>query len=124
MNGIRLGKISSVDYKAGMADVAFEDEEEATHQSFPFLSGEYQMPAVGDAVLVIFQGNSGGREQGYILGKPYGSGNMPEVSGKGVYFKRFSDTSFVRYDANTDTLTISAGKVVVENLEIAERQGD
>lgn len=117
MNGIRLGKISSIDYKAGMADVAFEDEEEATHPSFPFFSSEYQMPTVGDVVVVIFQSNSGGREQGYILGKPYGVGNVPEVSGKGKYFKRLSDTAYIKYDADTDTLTLSAGKVIVENLE-------
>lgn len=84
--------------------------------SLPFISREYWMPEVGDSVVVIFQSNSGSSQQGYILGTFYNGDNRPECSGKGVYFKRFSETAYIRYNQDTDVLEIYANKVVVHNL--------
>lgn len=115
--GIRVGKVSSVDYLAGTVDVIFSDEEDSVRREIPVFSSEYIMPKINDMVVVIFQSNSGSREQGYVVGTPFSEKNMPEVSGKGVFFKRFSDTAYMQYDPESDTLTIDAGKVKIRNLE-------
>ena len=114
---IRVGKVSSVDYLAGTVDVIFSDEEDSVRRGIPVFSSEYIMPKINDMVVVIFQSNSGTREQGYVVGTPFSEKNMPEVSGKGVFFKRFSDTAYMQYDPESDTLTIDAGKVRIRNLE-------
>ncbi len=113
---IRIGKISTIHYEAGTADVYFDDEEESVKTALPFLAHEYNMPSVNDTVVCIFQSNSGSNEQGYILGPVYSQANQPEYFGKGVYFKRLSDTSYIKYDPATDTLDIHASKVVIHNL--------
>lgn len=114
-NVIRLGSISSVNYEKGCADVVFDEEDGRVKTDLPFFSNEYMMPSTGDMVVVIFQMFLNG-EQGYILGPVFNELNCPERFGKRVFFKRFSDTAFIDYDAESDTLTIAAGKVVVKNL--------
>ncbi|MCI8337938.1 MAG: hypothetical protein HFH62_04520 [Lachnospiraceae bacterium] len=115
--GIRVGRVSSVDYRAATVDVIFADEEDSVRRGLPILSEEYRMPGINDMVVVIFQSNSGAREQGYVVGTPFRRANVPENCGKGAYYKRFSDTAYMEYDPESDTLTINAGKVVVRNLE-------
>ena len=43
--------------------------------------------------------------------------NKPEFTGKG-FFKRLSDTAYIKYDAQKDEIEIeiAAGKVVLKNL--------
>ena len=53
MDSIRVGRISSIDYKKGCADVYFEDEENVIYSELPFLAFEYNMPKVNDLVLVV-----------------------------------------------------------------------
>ena len=96
--GIRVGRVSSVNYEAGTVDVILRDEEDSVRHGLPVFSLEYHMPGINDMVVVIFQSNSGSREQGYVVGTPFSEANKPEISGKGVYFKRFSDSAFIRYD--------------------------
>jgi len=115
--GIRVGRVSSVNYEAGTVDVILRDEEDSVRQGLPVFSSEYHMPGINDMVVVIFQSNSGSREQGYVVGTPFSEAKKPEVSGKGVYFKRFSDSAFIRYDPGEDELTIAAGKVSILNGE-------
>lgn len=115
--GIRIGKVSSVNYHEGTVDVIFADEEDCVKRGIPVFSEEYRMPGINDTVVMVFQSNSGSREQGYVVGTPFSKKNMPEVSGAGVFFKRFSDTAYMQYDPESDTLTIHAGKVKIRNLE-------
>lgn len=115
MKEIRIGKVSSIHYKDGTADIAFEDGE--VKNDLPFFSAEYKMPVVGDVVVVIFQSNtSKGREQGYILGTVYSANNKPEKHGKGIFFKRFSESAYIMYDPDSDTLEIRANHVRIYNL--------
>lgn len=123
MNEIRIGMVSSVNYKQGTVDVVFQDKDFTVMVDLPLFSDEYQMPSVNDLVTVIFQTNSDKSAQGYVVGKPYSSDNMPEQSGKGVYFKRFGSNAYMQYDPENDTLYIHAGRVVVEGLS-DHREGE
>lgn len=106
-NIIRVGEISSVNYKRGCADVRFDDDDVKT--DLPFFSNEYQMPDLNDLVVVIFQ-TYRNKEQGFIIGPVFNESHMPKCPGKGNFFKQISEKSFVRYDAKTDTLEVNAGK--------------
>lgn len=115
--GIRVGRVSSVNYEAGTVDVILRDEEDSVRHGLPVFSAEYQMPGINDMVVVIFQSNSGSRDQGYVVGTPFSEANRPKISGKGVYFKKLSPTAYIQYDPREDELTIAAGKVSILNGE-------
>lgn len=94
----RIGRISSIDYKKGTANVYFEGMEQDMKTRLPFLSTEYHMPEVNDLVLVAFQ-IFNHKEQGYIIGKYFSDENPPEGGLKpGCYFKRVRDDTFVEAD--------------------------
>lgn len=114
MDSIRVGRISSIDYKKGCADVYFEDEENVIYSELPFLAFEYNMPKVNDLVLVVAQ-KYAQKKTGFILGTYFNDENKPEFTGKG-FFKRLSDTAYIKYDAQKDEIEIAAGKVVLKNL--------
>lgn len=116
MNEIRIGRVSSVNYKQGTVDVVFPDKDSKVLVDLPLFSGEYQMPAVNDLVTVIFQIDSNHSVQGYVVGKPYSGDNMPEQFGKGVYFKRLGKNAYIKYDPENDTLYLHAGTVVIDGL--------
>lgn len=116
MNEIRIGRVSSVNYDSGSIDVIFPDEEENVYVDCPLMSCEYQMPKVNDMVTVIFQTNSDGADQGYVIGVPFTEENQPEVKGKNVYFKRFSKDAYIMFDPDTESLVIHAPKVIIDNL--------
>lgn len=123
MNEIQIGMVSSVNYKQGTVDVVFQDKDSTVMVDLPLFSNEYQMPSVNDLVTVIFQIDSNNSAKGYVVGKPYSSDNMPEQSGKGVYFKRFGRNAYMKYDPASDTLYIHAGRVVVDGLS-DHREGE
>ena len=50
--GIRLGKISSIDYAKGMARVVYHEKDDDVTRLIPLLSHEYKMPPVGSLVLL------------------------------------------------------------------------
>ena len=52
-NEIRLGKVSSVNYAAGMVRVVYHEKDDSVTREIPMLSDEYNMPAPGDMVLVL-----------------------------------------------------------------------
>ena len=55
--GIRLGKISSIDYAKGMARVVYHEKDDDVTRLIPLLSHEYKMPPVGSQVLVVHLSN-------------------------------------------------------------------
>ena len=121
-DAIRVGRISSIDYETGCADVCFKGEEDVIYTDLPFLAFEYKMPKVNDLVLVVAQ-KYAQKKSGFIIGPYFNDENKPEVSGKDYFFKRFSDTAYIKYDAKKDEIEIIAGKVgmknlVVENIEV------
>lgn len=115
-DAIRVGRISSIDYKSGCADVCFKGEEDVIYSDLPFLAFEYKMPKVNDLVLVVAQ-KYAQKKSGFILGPYFNDENKPEVDGKDYFFKRFSDTAYIKYDADKDELEITAGKVVIKNIK-------
>lgn len=111
-NAILLGRVSSVNYEKGCADVVLSGMEDDVREELPCISTEYSMPGVGDMVVCAFS-HAGKRSQGVILGRIYNDENLPLQSGKGVFFKRLSEKAYIRYDPETETLEIRAPKVVV-----------
>ncbi len=115
MDEIRLGKISSINYTAGTARVAYADRNGAVTREIPFLSFEYSMPAIGDMVLVVHLSN--GSEAGVILGRPWSGKNKPPEGAEGLYRKDLSSTpgkAMFRYDEETGVLRIKAPTIILE----------
>lgn len=122
-DAIRVGRISSIDYKAGCADVCFKGEEDVIYSDLPFLAFEYKMPRVNDLVLVVAQ-KYAQNKSGFIIGPYFNDENKPEVSGKDYFFKRFSNTAYIKYDAAKDEIEIIAGKVVMKNLKVENLEAE
>lgn len=104
---VRIGKISSINYAAGMARVAYSDRDGAVTREIPFLSSEYSMPEIGAQVLVLHLSN--GAEAAVILGTPWSDQVVPPEGKKGVFRKDLAPTAgecFIRYDASSKTLDI------------------
>lgn len=95
-NGLRIGKISSIDYKYGMVRVAYQDEEDSATALLPYLkfNGEYTMPKVGEMVLVAHLANGSG--SGVVLGGFWNKGNVPAISGANVFYKDILDSCRIK----------------------------
>jgi phage baseplate assembly protein gpV len=117
---VRVGTVSSINYKAGMVSVVFEDKDDMVTDDLPMLSYEYEMPEVGDKVICLFFGNS--ISTGICLGRYFFDGNKPVEHGKNIYFKHFlkrRENTFMRYDSNTDTITFKVSNLVIDgNLTV------
>ena len=101
MDTLRLGKISTINYKDGTARVLYTDRDNAVTAELPLLSFEYRMPAVDDLVLVCHLPNGGAA--GIILGPIWNDNNRPPEGKEGLYRKDFDKTTgkcFLRYDGN------------------------
>lgn len=112
-NEIRLGKVSAVDYAAGMIRVAYHEKDDSVTRLVPLLSDEYFMPEVGDQVLVLHLSN--GSEAAVVLGRPWSEKNKPAEGSAGLYRKelaRAPGTAMVRY--KDGTLRIKAGSIILE----------
>lgn len=85
--GIRIGKVSKINYENGMIEVTYPDLDDAVTDELPVCSfnGEYKMPDIGQEVLVLHLSN--GSVAGVVMGPYWNKENRPEVSGKGVYRK-------------------------------------
>lgn len=115
---IRLGKISTINYERGMASVVYPDRNNEPSPDFPFFSTTYEMPKVDDMVVVILLPNS--TAKGFILGVPWSSVNIPPEAGKGIFCKHFSDGAYVKYNANTKEMEVSAEQVKIKSLTVEE----
>ena len=101
MDTLRLGKISTINYKDGTARVLYTDRDNAVTAELPLLSFEYRMPAIDDLVLVCHLPNGGAA--GIILGPIWNDNNRPPEGKEGLYRKDFDKTTgkcFLRYDGN------------------------
>ena len=60
---IRKGKVSSVDYEAGMVRVTYKDKDESVTMNIPVLNynDEYRMPEPGQDVMVAHLSNGSSR---------------------------------------------------------------
>lgn len=118
-NEIRLGKISAIDYAAGMARVVYHEKDDCVTRLIPFISDEYMMPEAEDQVLVVHLSN--GTEAGVVLGRLWSGKNIPPESGRGLYRKdlsRIPGEAMIRY--KDGVLTLKAPKIVIDgDLEVA-----
>ena len=112
MDILRLGKISTINYKDGTARVLYTDRDKAVTAELPLLSFEYRMPAIDDFVLVCHLPNGGAA--GIILGPIWNDNNRPPEGKEGLYRKDLDKTPgkcFLRYDG--DELQIVAPKLTL-----------
>lgn len=112
-NEIRLGKVSAIDYPTGMIRVVYHEKDDSVTRLIPLISDEYNMPEIGDQVLVLHLSN--GAEAGVVLGRPWSGKNVPPEGAQGLYRKDLARTpgeAMIRY--KDGTLTIKAAKVVVD----------
>lgn len=117
-NEIRLGKVSAIDYATGMVRVVYHEKDDSVTRPVPLISDEYQMPEIGDQVLVLHLSN--GSEAGVVLGRPWSEKNKPPEGAAGLYRKDMASApgeAMIRYKGGT--MTIKAGSVVVDgNLTV------
>lgn len=100
---LRIGKISSINYKNGTARVTYPDRGGDTTPEIPFLAFEYWMPKEEDQVLVAHLPN--GPAAAVILGPFWYNGNRPPEGFQGLYRKEYSrepGKAGERYDASTE----------------------
>ena len=119
MDTLRLGKISTINYKDGTARVLYTDRDNAVTAELPLLSFEYRMPAVDDFVLVCHLPNGGAA--GIILGPIWNDNNRPPEGKEGLYRKDFDKTAgkcFLRYDGNE--LQLVAPKLTLSGASSAD----
>lgn len=111
------GKISSIDYKSGMADITLQERENQVIQGVPFLSMVYEMPKPGEIVAVLFEELDGQIGKGVVLGRLFIDGNKPAEPGADIFYKQFADGSGIKYDSVTEALEIRVKKVTVNEIE-------
>ena len=108
---IRIGRVSTVNYKAGTAKVVYRDRDDMVTGELPMLSSEYLMPKPDDMVLVLHLKNAPSR--GVIVGPIYNDDNRPGINGKNKYCKDLTDD--VQFKADGGDLTVKAsGKVTID----------
>lgn len=104
-NLIRIGTVSSINYKEGKLRVCFEDQDNIVTDELPMLSLEYEMPNIGESVLCLFLGN--GITNGFCLGRYFYDNDQPNPNGADIYCKRFLRQAAMVYNSSSKTLTIS-----------------
>ena len=113
---VRVGIVSSVDYEKGTVRIFYPDKNNAVSASMPYFSHCYEMPEVGSKVAVIYLSN--GRSEGFVLGEYFNDENLPEQHGKGIIYKKLG-RGFIKYDANSDTLTINVKNLIINGEKVA-----
>lgn len=112
--GLRIGKISAIDYPNGKANVTYEDLNDSTTAYFSFLAWQYWMPKEGDQVLVAHL--SSGTCAAVILGPVWHNGHRPPEGHEGLYRKDFNREywkAYERYDHKPGIFTLHIGAVTM-----------
>lgn len=109
-DNVRVGKVSSINYKTGMARIVYPDRSNQVTPELPFLATEYAMPKVGDMVLVVHLSN--GTAAGVILGRFWSDANKPSDGAEGAYHKDLSNT------AGEATITYKDGTLIIKASNI------
>lgn len=129
---VRLGLVSSVNYKTGMIKVTYPEYDNSVTDSFPCfaLGDEYKMPGIGEEVLVLHLSN--GSEAGIVMGKYWNVDNRPPAYGKGIFHKELGaafgeaymecrDGKIAFHDAEAD---ISLSEIVKRLEKLEGRQNE
>ena len=115
--GLTYGKVSKVNYKAGMVDVMIEARESMIITDVPYLSLLYEMPKVKDQVVMIYPDEN--IEAAIVLGTPYSDITKPKSSGKNIMCKELQDGSHILYDQAKKLLEITAKTTVLNDVEVS-----
>lgn len=116
---IRIGKVSSVDYAAGMARVTYRDKDDSVTGNLAVanFNDEYRMPEPGQEVIVAHLSN--GSSRAFMLGTVWNQKNIPPEGGREVYRKDLSrekGAAYVRYSDDTGEYLIKAANVHVNGV--------
>ena len=115
MEVIRIGRVSSIDYKKGMVSVYYEDKTASVTALLPMLSnGEYKMPGIGELVLVAHLSN--GTTQGIVIGTIWNDEQVPKVNGAGEYIKSLSGETYIKASTSDITFQIPSGSISVSQM--------
>lgn len=101
---IRVGRVSSIDYAKGLVSVTYPDKDSSVTKPLPMLSAAYNMPNVGDQVLVLHLSN--GAEAGLVLGRYWNDKNMPKENGAGLFRIDLNrdGTAYIKCSGSTITM--------------------
>lgn len=112
-DALRIGKISSVNYKNGTARVTYEDRDSATTNELPFLAWTYWMPKIGDQVLVGHLSN--GSIAGVIIGPTWHDEHRPTDYGEDLYRQEMSTVPGQAMDSYSTRTGIR--RITAEHIE-------
>lgn len=124
--GLRIGKVSSINYGTGMVQVVYKDKGDAVTAEMPYanFNDEYHMPEIGESVLVGHMSN--GSSRGVVLGTIWNRKNIPAESGEGVYRKEFSKkkgAAYARFDDAGGEYLVKAPGVILHGVDHTELEG-
>ncbi|WP_425622484.1 phage baseplate assembly protein V [Brevibacillus borstelensis] len=111
-NMLRVGVVSSVNPANATVRVFFPDRDNLVSNELPVIfphtlkMRHYSLPAVGENVVCLFQGN--GIQDGYCLGAIYSEVDLPPVQDKNLSGVWFEDGSHVYYDREKKKLHVKA----------------
>lgn len=116
---IRIGKVSSVDYKAGMARVTYRDKDDSVTMNLATanFNDEYRMPEPGQDVIVAHLSN--GSSRAVLLGTVWNKKNIPTEGGRDLYRKDLSkkrNAAYVRYCDETGEYLVKAANVHINGV--------
>ncbi len=124
--GLRIGKVSSIDYKTGMIQVVYTDKADAVTARLPYanFNNEYCMPKIGERVLVGHMSN--GSSRGVVIGTIWNKKNIPPEHGKGLYRKELSKkqgAAYVRFDENSGEYLVRVPVVLLHGIDRTDLEG-
>lgn len=112
----KVARVSQVNLAQGSIKAVIVEDGTVTNW-LPLMSSSYDMPDVGDLVMVDFEG--GDFSGGLCLGRYYNAENAPPVADAGVYFKQIGGDVVIKYTTASKTLEVFADTVrVTGNVEI------
>lgn len=112
----KVARVSQVDVAVGAVKAVIVEDGTVTNW-LPMTSASYDIPAVGDLVMVDFEG--GDFSGGLCLGRYFNSENPPAVAEAGVYYKKIGDDVVIKYTVATKTLELFADTIkVTGNIEV------
>ncbi len=107
---IRIGRVSNVNYNNGKVAINYADKSDSVSAEMPCLAaGEYNMPAVGDMVAVIYISSGKGICLGAVTDEP-----LP-ISGKGNFYKKMGDAHMQTEKGNL-SFTYCNGSVSIKDI--------